>query len=198
MSAHNIKNLSNIQVSSQHLLFFTKIIFLKFSFFLSNSIYQKDSKNFHFFSKILDDFHVLNGLIHNSPTKAFNLQTQQFLRFNVIKKKKAAARFTYFGNNNLISGVDDFFTIKNKLKINNNNSLFLLSPQLITLYILKQLNENKGSKNFFFLKNMQMGILKYLTLLLTSQKTLKNRLTNTKLQGPDQNIIGLKLIFSGR
>jgi len=76
--------------------------------------------------------------------------------------------------------------------------LFLLSPQLLTLYILKQLNENKSFKNFFFFRNMQLGILKYLSILLAPQKTLKNRLSSNNLQIIDNNIIGLKIIFSGR
>jgi hypothetical protein len=76
--------------------------------------------------------------------------------------------------------------------------LFLLSPQLLTLFILKQLNENKSTKNFFFLKNMQLGILKYLSILLTPQKMPKNKLFSNNLQITDNNIIGLKIIFSGR
>lgn len=197
-SAHNIKNLSNIQASSYHLLFFTKIIFFKFSFFLNSYIIQKNLKSYRFFSKLLDDFHILNALIQNSPTKAFNLQTQQYSRFQSMKKKKKAIRFLHFGNKHLISEINDFWTARNKLKSKTNNNLFLLSPQLLTLYILKQLNENKSSKNFFFFRNMQLGILKYLSILLAPQKALKNRLSSNNLQIIDNNIIGLKIIFSGR
>jgi|TARA_B100000768_G_scaffold173431_1_gene182681 hypothetical protein len=45
---------------------------------------------------------------------------------------------------------------------------------------------------------MQLGILKYLSILLAPQKALKNRLSSNNLQIIDNNIIGLKIIFSGR
>jgi len=108
LSAHNIKDLSNIQASSYHLLFFTKIVFFKFSFYLNSYIIQKDSKSYRFFSKLLDDFHIVNALIQSSPTKAFNLQTQQYSRFQAVKKKKKAIRFLHFGNKYLISEINDY------------------------------------------------------------------------------------------
>lgn len=201
MAVQNIKNYTNLYQNNNETLTLINFILLKLGFYCNEKIIAKNSKKLNFSSKLLEDSQILKELIKTNSSDKFSLKTEHnAMKLNLRDKKKQLIKLN-INSLGINSNLADFDNLKNNFskKLSCQNSIFIW-PNLIIDYVINQLNKPKKQKNKFFNISLQLGLLKYLIVLLTTesliwselhQKYKRKRITNN-------NIIGLKLQLNGK
>jgi len=145
------------------------------NFYTNNNVITKNSKNYHIFSRLFKNTQLYKNLYNsNIPLEKRDLSPTTRL-FDIKKNKKAVSKLN-FNNKNILCEFSEKFMIS-KLPF------FLLSPKIITYYIIKQLRESNKLKDKNVSKSLQLGLIK---------------ITNFLLYLFENNIKGLKIICSGK
>lgn len=156
-----------------------------------------DSKNLRVFSKLINSLQILNDLVqlNKLPKKAKKQQNdmlaeaQQNTKFQSILLRKKALSFLSL--NTILAEFSNFTSIKKNLK-HKDQSFFLIFPNIITDYIQNQIKNPKNLKNQFFNHSLQVGLLKFIIILLTYHMGFEQNRKSIK------NIVGFKIECSGR
>jgi len=176
------------------------LLLSNFNFYQNNYSITKDSKNYRIFSKILNDLQITKDLIKANPSKAYNLRTDttKIARSHYLIKKKDTIKFLNLNLSNILTEFADFNKSKKSSKKFSQDHLFLIFPQLISQFATKQLSEPIKYKNYFFNKSLQLGLLKFVTVLFSHYAGYDKKNKRPFPRVPIKNIIGLKIECSGR
>jgi len=148
---------------------------MQINFFTNNLSIVKDSKNYRIFSRVIHQNNIYNSL------EEYTTQARNHYKI----KQNGVLNKLYLNKKNILCEFNDFILKKTKLNFLNftQNKFLILSPKIITLFVLRQLKETPKLKTKSFNRNFQNGLV---------------RVANTLLFLFKNNIIGLKIICAGK
>lgn len=201
MFVQDYNKYANLFYNNQETLGLIRIIMLKFGLYLNNNNIKKNSKQFCISSNLIGEIEILKQLIETNFSQSFNLETEKKIRKSILGEKIKNTNQLNIRLPWLNSNFSNLSRLKNNYDVKfNYDKNILIWPNLISQYIEHQLDKPAKNKIRFFNISLQIAILKFLSVLLTTefivwselqQKMIRTRITN-------KNIIGLKLQLNGR
>jgi len=159
---HDFNNYSSTLHQAQSVLNLTKTILISLNYFTNNNVIVKNSKNYHFFSRLLNYTQLYKNM-KDLPS---------FTRTFYLKKQNKALPKLHL---NLSDVICEFSS-----KLIFSRFIFLLfSPKLITYYLIKQMREPVKLKDKNFTKGLQIALLKIANFFLFM---FKNNINGLKIQ----------------
>lgn len=174
-NVHNYNNINAVTYKSYIISEIIKKILMQINFFTNNLSIVKDSKNYRIFSRVIHQNNIYNNL------EEYTTQARNHYKI----KQNGVLNKLYLNKKNILCEFNDFILKKTKLNFLNftQNKFLILSPKIITLFVLRQLKETPKLKTKSFNRNFQNGLV---------------RVANTLLFLFKNNIIGLKIICAGK
>ena len=201
MAVQNIKDYTNLYQNTDETLTLMNFILLKLGFYSNEKNLTKNSKKLNISSKILEDTQILKEMIKTNKSEKFNLKTEVSSRkLNLQEKKRQLVRLN-INSAAINSNFSDLDNLKNNLNVKlDEKKSVIIWPNLITEYVKDQLNKPKKQKNKLFNTSLQLGLLKYLITLLTTEfitwSELHQKYKRTRVT--IKNVTGLKIQLNGK